>query len=281
MAWDPNQGQGQPPSGYGSPQQPPYNPQQPSYDPSQNPYGAPPQQYGTPPPYGQQGYQQAGGYGYVPPQGPRPLGQAIQELPNQYIKVLTKPGAQAFAEEMGKADWGIVWIQLLIWGALASIFGFLSSLINTSMNPLASPSNLSSTLILSIFAGGSLFSIVAVPIGFFILVGIQWLLAKAFQGEGSFLQQSYTTLLYRVPLGIAGAILGLIPFLGGFIGGALGIYGIVLNVYSIMAVHRMSGGKATAVVLIPYAVLFLLVLLCGFLLALILVAALHNAPTTP
>src|SRR5215472_1848554 len=121
MAWDPNQNQGQgqpgsggqgqpgsggpdPYSGYGAPQQGPYG-----TPPPQNPYATPPPpQYGTPP------YQQ-GGYGYAPPQqAPRPLGQAIQELPNQYIKVVTKPSAQSFFEEIGKADWGIVWIQLLV-----------------------------------------------------------------------------------------------------------------------------------------------------------------------
>src|SRR2546425_13266010 len=131
MAWDPNQGQGQgqpgnggqgqPGSGGqepGAPQNPyqgegqpgsagqePYSgygtppPQNPYASPQQGPYGAPPPQYGTPP-------NQQSGYGYAPPQqAPRPIGQAIQELPNQYIKVLTKPSAQTFAEEMGKADW--------------------------------------------------------------------------------------------------------------------------------------------------------------------------------
>src|SRR5260370_31560798 len=135
MAWDPTQGQGQtgnggpepnpgnnapqnpyegqgqpaggadPHSGYGTPQNPygtpppqnPYGtpPQNPYASPSpQNPYGTPPPQYGTPP------YQQGGyGYGYAPPQqAPRSIGQAIQELPNQYIRVLTKPSAQTFAE---------------------------------------------------------------------------------------------------------------------------------------------------------------------------------------
>src|SRR5215471_12408169 len=131
MAWDPNQNQGQgqpgsggqgqpgsggpdPYSGYGAPQNPYATP-----PPQQGPYGAPPPQYGTPP------YQQ-GGYGYVPPQqAPRPLGQAIQELPNQYIKVLTKPSAQSFFEEIGKADWGIVWIQLLVLAVIGTIFGLI------------------------------------------------------------------------------------------------------------------------------------------------------------
>src|SRR5215472_1779325 len=149
MAWDPNQNQGQgqpgsggqgqpgsggpdPYSGYGAPQNPygtppPQNPYA-TPPPQQGPYGAPPPQYGTPP------YQQ-GGYGYVPPQqAPRPLGQAIQELPNQYIKVLTKPSAQSFFEEIGKADWGIVWIQLLVLAVIATILGLIRGAIGLAAN---------------------------------------------------------------------------------------------------------------------------------------------------
>src|SRR6266702_2783760 len=107
MAWDPTQGQGQGQPDNGGQGQPgsggtdPYS----GYGTPQNPYGTPPPQYGTPP------NQQGGyGYGYPPPQqAPRSIGQAIQELPNQYIRVLTKPSAQTFAEEMGKADWAMIW----------------------------------------------------------------------------------------------------------------------------------------------------------------------------
>jgi hypothetical protein len=262
---NPYQGQGQPGSagqepysGYGTPQNP-YGtppPQNPYAAPQQGPYGAPPPQYGTPPSQ-QSGY----GYGYAPPQqAPRSLGQAIQELPNQYIKVLTKPSVQSFAEEMGKADWSIVWIQLIILAVVATILGFIHGAIFGS--PFANTSGANYSAFLALTAGSSTFSFISVPVSFFILVGIQYLLAKAFQGQGSFLSQGYSTLLYQVPINIISYLLGFIPILGGFASFALYIYGIVLNVFAIMAVHRLNGGKATAVVLIPIAVLFLLVFLC-------------------
>src|SRR5437588_11930731 len=103
MSSDPYQGQpdsGQGPySEYSAP--PPPQPQ--------NPYATPENPYATPPP-APAGYD----YGYaVPPAAPLPLGEAIQQLPGQYIKVLTRPSAMTFAEEMGKASWGIVWVQLI------------------------------------------------------------------------------------------------------------------------------------------------------------------------
>src|SRR6266571_1941252 len=126
MAWDPTQGQGQGQPGNGEQGQPGSGGPEPGAP--QNPYGTPPPQYGTPP--NQQG---GAGYGYAPPQqAPRPIGQAIQELPNQYIKVVTKPSAQTFAEEMGKADWAMVWIQLLAIAIVGTIFGLIGSAIGAA-----------------------------------------------------------------------------------------------------------------------------------------------------
>ena len=281
---NPNEGQGQPASGaepysgYGTPQNPYGTP------PPQNPYGTPPPQnpYATPPPqYGTPPYQQGGyGYGYAPPQqAPRSIGQAIQELPNQYIRVLTKPSAQTFAEEMGKADWAMIWIQLLIWALVGTILGLIRGAIGAVGSSFVTNNTFNPASITALTVSGSTFSFIAVPLTFFIVVGIQYLLAKAFRGEGNFLTQGYTYLLFEVPIAIVSYLLGLIPILGGIAGFALFIYGIVLNVFSIMAVHRLSGGKATGVVLIPIAVLILLVFLCAFIIAAILIAATRT--TTP
>lgn len=293
MSWDPTQraqpdggqggqgqepGQGQDPySGYGTPQNPYGTPQPNPYDPNvQNPYATPPPQYGAPPqnPYGNPA-NQPGAYGYAAPVGPRPLSVAIQELPNQYIKVCTKPSAQSFAEEMGKANWGIVWIQLLGLAVIGTIFGFIGNLISPLVLSNGGSVNASGFLALSV--GASIFSIISVPLSFFILVGIQYLLARAFHGQGTFLQQSYTTLLFQVPLGILRYVLGIIPILGGIAGFALTIYGLVLNIFSIMAVHRLSGGKATAVVLIPIVVVLLLFFLCILAIVAIFVAAYRSS----
>lgn len=289
MSWDPNQGQyppsggqqyppsGQPPdggqdpySGYGAQQQNPYG----APPPQQNPYGAPPQQqnpYGAP----QQQYPpNQGGYGYNPPpqQGQLPLGMMIQNLVNQYIKVLTKPSAQTFAEEAPKANWMMVWIQLIGLAVISEIFGLLGSLWT----------RIDYTNTGSYFAGlvgASSFAIISVPLGFFILMGIQYLLSKMFQGQGDFMTQSYTALLFYTPIRVISAVIGIIPILGGLIGIVLSIYSVILNIFQVMAVHRMNGGKASAVVLIPYAVLLLLVFLCAFLIILIFAAALRGAGT--
>jgi len=202
----------------------------------------------------------------------------MQELPNQYIRVLTKPSAQSFAEEMGKADWGMVWIQLLIWALIGTILGLIRAAIGLAGLSFVSNNTFNPAAITALTVSGSTFSFISVPVFFFILVGIQYLLAKAFQGQGNFLTQSYTTLLFEVPINIVSYLLAFIPILGGIAGFALSIYGIVLNVFAIMAVHRLSGGKAVGVVLIPIAVLILLAFLCIFAIAAIIIAATRHTP---
>ncbi len=300
MSYDPNQppnsGYGNPPYGqpqqqgpYGPPQGPYGQPQQqgPYGPPPQGPYGQPqaPYGYGAPPqgPYGAP-YQEPG-YGYPPPQAaPLPLGEAIRQLPNQYIRVLTKPSAATFAEEQGKAAWNIVWIQLLIYAVILAVLGYIGSLIGLSFGAFSSLMNtgsLSSSgmnpgALQAAAASGSFGEIILVPLGFFIVVGVYYLLAKAFGGQGTFLAQGYSFLLYQVPIGILSGVIGLIPLLGGIVAFALYIYGIVLNVFLIMATHRLSGGKATAVVLIPIAVIAVLSCALGVIFFALIAAALRQ-----
>ena len=292
MAWDPNQGQqgqgqpgngGQEPySGYGAPQNPYGTP------PPQGPYGTPPPQnpYGTPPPqYGFPPNQQGGyGYGYALPQQPaRPLEVSIRDLPNQYRNVLTHPSDVTFAAELPKADWQTVWAQLGILVVVGVILGLISSVIANAVvhatTGSASFATAFSAFSVATTISGAFLNIIFIPLFFFAGVGIQYLLAKAFNGQGTFLQQSYTHLLFKVPLDIASVILGTIlvfvPIVGGIIGFAIFVYQVVLNVFQIKAVHRLDTGRAAAVVLIPYGVLLLVGTLCALAFASFFLAILN------
>ena len=312
MANDPYQEQnpsaGNPPQGapqiphesYGSSENPYGEPQTP-YTPQQNPYGegAPQNPYASPPqnpqgalqnpyrppvenPYANPPYTDAsyanyqGGPGYTPPQSaPLPLGEAIRNLPSQYLKVLTKPGPMTFAEEMGKASWDIVWVQLIGIAVISAILSYLATLISPGFTSTSS-SSLNIAAYRSIIAGVSFGTIILVPLFFFIGVGIYYGLAKAFGGQGRFLTQSYTALLVSVPIGIFSGLINLIPIAGGFIAIVVSIYSIILNIFSIMAVHRLSGGKATAVVLIPIGVAVLLACGLAIVIVTIIAAAVQN-----
>jgi hypothetical protein len=280
MASDPNQGQpNNPNSEYITPQNP-YNapPQNPPAAPPQNPYGPPPQNPYAAPAYSNLDY--SGGPAYNPPQSaPLPLGEAIRGLLSQYLRVTTRPGAMTFAEEMGKASWNIVWVQLIASAIISSALGYLSLHIQSSNfnPPTANPATIQMLQTTRSFTTGVVLSnIVIEPLFFFIGMGIFYGLAKAFGGQGRFLNQSYTYLLFNVPLGIITSLLSLIPFAGGFIAIAVAIYVVVLTIFSIMAVHRLSGGKASAVVLIPMAVLFLLACVLFFVFLALIASAIQH-----
>lgn len=202
------------------------------------------------------GYRQDGPYGYTP-QRPRSPGQAIQGLTTQYVKILTRPGVQSFLEEQGKADWSVIWIQLLFLGLLGSLISLLQNAAIAPVNSFAAS--------LEYFAR---FSIITVPLSFFITVGIQYLLARALRGNGTYKTQAYNQLLFTVPLTIITYILQLIPLVGVILGALVGIYQIVLNVYAVMAAHNLRGGKATLAVLLPVIVLLALAMLALIVLAL-------------
>ncbi len=117
-----------------------------------------------------------------------------------------------------------------------------------------------------------------VPIGIFLSTGIYYLIAKAFKGRGEFLTQLYTTLLFLIPLNTVTLLLFLIPFVGWVLAFALGIYGIVLFIFMLMAVHRVSGGRATLVYFIPVIVAFILVAIFAALFGFLIYSIMHNMP---
>ncbi len=178
-------------------------------------------------------------------------------MPGQYIKVaFTKRSVATFAEEQSKASWRSVWFQLIFF---ALVFAILVSVDELITNTAASVLDLIGIII---------FFIVVIPIAFFIITGIYYLIARAFGGQGTFLAQSYTTLLFIVPVVILVALLvtliDLIPAIGSVAHLGVDVYIIVLSIRMIMGVHRLSAGKATAVILIPLAVIIFIVILIAF-----------------
>jgi Yip1 domain len=183
----------------------------------------------------------------------------------------------------------MVWVQLGILIVVGVVLGLISGLVGSALVGAATgSSSVAGSLAaftVATSAGSAFFRIIFIPLGFFIGAGIQYLVAKAFNGQGTFLQQSYSQLLYKVPLDIVGyvltTILGFIPILGGILDVliflALFVYSVVLNIFQIKAVHRLTGGKAAAVVLIPYAVLLVLGLLCAVVAASLIISILHSA----
>ncbi|HLZ58435.1 MAG TPA: Yip1 family protein [Ktedonosporobacter sp.] len=225
---------------------------------------------------------------------PLPVGEAIRQLPAKYWQAVSKPGAGFYAEEKGRAAWDITWVQIAFLAILSAIFTIIIyNLVVPAMiadfvlpsirsNPSIPPERLAliqQQITASIQASSissSLSNLISVPLGLFIGVGILHLIAKAFRGTGTFVQYMYGYLLFGVPLSVAGYILALIPILGWFLAGVLGIYHVVLTIFMTMGVHRLSGGKATLVVLLPFIVVLALSCIIFFIVVAAIAGSMHR-----
>ncbi|GAC1299471.1 MAG: hypothetical protein NVSMB27_39550 [Ktedonobacteraceae bacterium] len=171
------------------------------------------------------------------------LSAALRRLPQHYIRALLKPSVGTFARDQDLASWSSVWIQLLVWGILDAALGVL-------VNLISHPST--STPFLRFFALVTSYGLVVlVPALFFLLMGIVYLLSRYFGGQGTFLEQCNASLYIQAPLGILSKLLALIPGVGRILNSVLSLYGIAIQVIAIMAIHRLSRGKAIATILLP------------------------------
>jgi len=227
-------------------------------------------------------YPAASAPSYGKPLPPLPLVDAIAQLPVQFWKILSKPGPRPFAEEAGKAKWNITLVMLIGFTLLDGLLGWL----HTSLYPItaqslaaaAATTNTNGVDLTKVFAAeaaivtfvNSFGLFIFVPLGFLIYQSIAFGIARAFGGQGSFLTQSYVTLLVYLPVGLINLALAYVPvpLLPGLITLALDIYGVVLAVFAMMGAHRLTGGKASAVALLPFVGLLLLAC-CGLFIALV------------
>jgi hypothetical protein len=171
------------------------------------------------------------------------LSAGILRLPQHYFKAVFRPTISAFAQDKGQASWSLVGIQLLVWAILDAALGVL---VNTIF-----PAS-TSTAFQRFFALATTYGLVVlVPALFFLLMGIVYLLSRYFGGQGTFLEQCHASLYIQAPLGVGSKLLALIPVVGRILNSVLSLYGIAIQVFAIMAVHRLSRGKAVAAILIP------------------------------
>jgi len=199
---------------------------------------------------------------YTPPH-PFPLAEALRQLPRQYCNVLTHPKAATFAWEQHKAAWNIIWLQVLILTMLESLVVLALLLLESFLFRFLLPVSVTTFISqaqLTVVIIALLSCIAYVLISFFAGSGILYLVARAFGGQGAFLPYAYSYALITVPIAILTLLFSLLPCIGSLVQIAGGVYSVILLIYMTMGVHRLSGGRASAAVLIPIGTGILLVI---------------------
>jgi Yip1 domain len=223
-------------------------------------------------------HQGPGGPGYppspgAPPQAPAPAG--LSGLFRKWLHVTTKPGVASFTAELPTANWADISLSILGLAVLSALAGFIGALgarttAVSTINGLTPDQQRAVNQIVQQFShpqpAAAFLDIVIVPFAFYVGVGILLGCAKLLGGTGTYVQQAYAFSLYLVPVQGLAVILGLVPGVGGFLSGVLGLYGLVLAVLATAASQRLSIGRSVValvlfaiaglVVVVVYAVVF-------------------------
>jgi MFS family permease len=195
-------------------------------------------------------------------------------------------------QQVGQAlSWREVWIQALTrpsvatyqsliqapqaspkraygWIALSALITFLISAMGTLLwGTLGEAEGMGG--VSSILCGLPVAAVLAV-LGVAIMAGVSNLIARLFGGAGTYSALVYAFAAYLTPLSLISGVLSLVPILGVFLAPLPGLYGLVLNVIAVKAVHKFSWWKAVVssvavllgiVVIVAVIVIMLLILL--------------------
>lgn len=163
-------------------------------------------------------------------------------FPAQYRKVLFHPSVQSFEEVKEQATWSSVWLQLIVLSILSAALSVCALLIIPSQVPtMQGVSQQTVQLITYISTGIVIF--IATPISFFISGALLRLLGKIFGGDGTYLQQMYTLMLFGVPLVLLSSLLQLIPDTKAWLPYIPHLYSIFLLLCSMKAIHHLTRNR--------------------------------------
>jgi hypothetical protein len=191
-----------------------------------------------------------------------------------WIQAVTRPSVATF-EKIGR-DPKASTTRGFLWVFITSLVGYAFIMAGqmafggpAGASMFGGQSNLEPVQMLVIFACQTPIIAGLSIVGLAISAGITTLIARALGGSGTFSQLVYAFAAYEAPLTLVSGVLGAIPFVI-FLNFFLGIYGIVLNVIAVKAVHRFGWGKAiVSSMVILFGILVLIAVVTIVILALI------------
>jgi hypothetical protein len=167
------------------------------------------------------------------------------------------------------------------WVAVSALIGYVISVVfqimlGTGSSLLSQPGRAGAAGAAGVAGFGLTTLICCAPVvvvlsvlGLMISAGITQLIASALGGTGTYSKLVYAIAAYIAPLTIVSTVLGSIPLIN-CLDYLIGIYGIVLNVIAVKAVHQFGWGKAIASsFLILAAILFFVAIVVIVILALL------------
>ena len=182
--------------------------------------------------------------------------------------LVLRPSPGAFTDKMGEATWRSLWKRLF--GFVGCILGILLLTIGATASTSGVLGKVTGFGFFVYLVGGSMAVCVIVSGSFFVGSGLIYLSALLFGKGGSYLKHTYVIASFQFPLVVLALLLG--PILGllglpalvsQIVSILLAIYGVVLLVLALRAVHQLSTLRATLAAILPSVVIagiFILIL---------------------
>lgn len=198
----------------------------------------------------------------------------FQRMLNASRAVLTRPSVSTF-EEFEQDDLGAATVYVLIGAAISAVLGAIAYLIQRPyiearlqelqgnlqnqldmQLPADFAQNLSAATAPTSLIGAIGSQLIWALIGFFIFLGIVYLLGRLFGGTGTFGQLAYDISLFWAPVAVLRALIGIASFgwlswLAGIASLVLGLYNLYLTYLGIQSGMNLPPNKALFVILIP------------------------------
>lgn len=200
------------------------------------------------------------------PMSPEPSG--FSSWLSAWMEAATKPNELTYARlassPNAKMSTAFLWVFI---GALVNFF-VVSLVQGAIMAQMMQQFDFEGMPVRSL-GGGFLSALCGAPVGavvsvifFAIFTGVVQWVAKMFGGRGTFEQLAYVFAAITVPFTLVSSVLTLfaaIPYVGacfGFLGLALGIYVLVLELMAVKGVNQFGWGEAAGALFLPGIVLF-------------------------
>jgi len=208
---------------------------------------------------------------------------------NASMSVLRRPAVATFEEyEKNNLQWATIYVAIAavvsaILGAIAFAIQrpFIAQQLRDAETQLGGQIDLTGALANRSFVGAIFSGLLGTLIGFFIFLGIVYLIGRAFGGTGNFGELAFDMSLFWAPLMVVRALISIIAigpltFLTGLVSFAIGIYNLYLTYLAIQSGMNLPKNKALYVILIIFGI-FLVIGVCVFVVFAAALAALFSS----
>ena len=208
---------------------------------------------------------------------------------NASMAVLRRPAVGTFEEyEKNNLQWATIYVAIAavvsaILGAIAFTIQrpYIEQQLRNAETQLGGQVDLTSALA-SRSIGGAIFSgLLGTLIGFFVFLGLVYVIGRAFGGTGNFGELAFDMSLFWAPLMVVRALISIIAIgpltiLTGLVSVVIAIYNLYLTYLAIQSGMNLPKNKALYVILIIFGI-FLAIGVCVFVVFAAALAALFSS----